>query len=63
MPAWWKDQASDGWRMSYSGDDARTAEETADKLRREGKQTKVVRKMVHSFAGKPYMEYVTLWKD
>lgn len=48
--------------MSYSGDDARKAEETADKLRKEGKETVVVRHMTKSLAMRSYMEYVTLYR-
>ena len=63
MPAWWKAEADDGWRMAYSGDNPRKAEETADRLRRQGKETKVMRHMVKSLAMRDYMEYVTLYRE
>lgn len=59
MPAWWREE---GWKMAYTGDDGMKAEHTADKLRKEGKETKVRRNVVKSLAGKDYMEYVTLYR-
>lgn len=63
MPAFWADEAKHGWRMAYSGDDPQRAEQVADKLRKDGKETKIMRHMTKSLAMRSYMEYVTLYRN